>query len=114
MSRNRKLSDRPWFERAVVAAMVLVGFAIGSVGLAAVADRLRDDPVLTDEFNAPIADDATEDESVSESVVVAEPAVPEPDPLIDGGDEELGPGDERRDGERRPRPDRARDDRRRA
>ena len=50
-------NDRRWYERTVIAAMVIVGFAIGSLGLTVAAELLGDDPVLTDEFNAPVADD---------------------------------------------------------
>ncbi|MEM8706010.1 MAG: hypothetical protein AAGE98_06100 [Actinomycetota bacterium] len=39
-----------WFERVATAAMVLVGFAAGSVGLSMLADARAGDPVLTDEF----------------------------------------------------------------
>ena len=49
--------ERRWFERTVIAAMVIAGFAVGSIGLTVAAELLGEDPVLTDEFNAPVAAD---------------------------------------------------------
>ena len=50
-------SRHRWFERSLTAGVVVAGFVVGSLGLTVLAEVTGDDPVLTDEFSAPVAED---------------------------------------------------------
>lgn len=100
--------DGRWLERSVTAAMVIAGFAVGSLGLTVAAELLGDEPVLTDEFNAPVAedDDTGGVVSITATTTTVPPAATiEPDPIevTDDGD---GDAHDRRDRAERERSDR--------
>ena len=57
MASTSRSTSRVWYERTIIAVMVIVGFAVGSFGLTVLAEVTGDDPVLTDEFSAPVAED---------------------------------------------------------
>ncbi|MEM9135715.1 MAG: hypothetical protein AAGE88_25525 [Actinomycetota bacterium] len=106
-----RFSSQVWIERVAIGAMVVTGFAVGSVGLTLLAEVTADGPVLTDEFNAPVA------VSDDDAELVGDPAplvVNEPEPaseLEPIPETEVAPGDARDDGEQERR-DRQRDNRR--
>ena len=112
-------SLRRWGERVILSAMVLVGFGIGTAGLALVGERWQDDPVVLDD-PAPlptVGEPTMTDEPVMELALGAEPvAAPESivvevetevdvevDPDPEPGPEALAERDRRRDGRDRDR-----------
>lgn len=97
--------DRRWFERSIIAAMVIAGFAIGSLGLTMAAELLGDDPVLTDEFNAPVADDEADAVVAVTVTTTSPPTTTTSPPVVDEPDDDGEERQGRRGGED-DRPDR--------
>ena len=102
-------SPRRWYERVMTAAMVLVGFAAGSVGLSMLAEVGAENPVLTDEFRLVEGDDGTVSAvaltattTTTPPTTTTTPPAPVVEPQPDQGDRD---GDRRR-GDRGPRGDR--------
>ena len=119
MAGSRDTDGHRWHERMIIAAMVVAGFALGSVGLTLAAELLGDDPILTDEFNAPVADDTTGVVTITVTSTTSQPPTTTTEPALSAsGAPDANIDDDRRGRDDRdgPRPDRSdgRDARRRA
>ena len=95
-------SPRRWYERVVTAAMVLVGFAAGSVGLSMLAEVGAEDPVLTDEFRLEEGEDGTITAvaltSTTTTTTSTTTTTAPPEPAVET---EVDEDDDDRDGDRR-------------
>ena len=93
-------SPRRWYERVVTAAMVLVGFAAGSVGLSMLAEAGAEDPVLTDEFRLEEGEDGTITAVALTSTTTTTTSTTTPPPVEPESDDDGERDEGRRRGER--------------